>query len=212
MSKGTYLRRKQMGLCVLCGGVIETERIGKTTCLTCIKKNAEYKRESKAFAKSMGICPRCQKNKLFGTEKNCLECRAKNQDRRQKQREKNPDKESIYLQHAHENRLVRYQQRKEQHLCVTCGKPLRKSDTTHSNCDSCRLKVRSKHVISVKPRSEYKQAIWSAQGLCTMCGAERYGKHGLCKYHYDILKLNGGKNEEWKKDNEIAFKKIGETA
>ena len=212
MSKGTYLKRKEMGLCVKCGGEIETERKGKCTCYSCIQKDKEYKRESKNFARSIGVCPRCMKNKLFGDEKNCLECRVKNQEMRRKQREDNPVKEAEYEHNAKINRRKRYQQRKQHHLCVTCGKPLRQDDTAHSNCDSCRRKVRDKHILSTKPKSEYKMFIWLSQGLCPYCGKEKYGRTGACKYHYDILKLNGGKNEKWEKDNLVAFKKIGETA
>lgn len=212
MSKGTYLRRKELGLCVKCGREIEPERKGKTTCYLCVKKNTDYKRETREFVLEFRICPRCFKNKLYGDEKNCLECRTKNYINRERQRRDKPEREIIYYQHAKEKQRVRYQQRKEQNLCVTCGKPLKQDDTTHSNCDSCRRKVRDKHILSTKPKSEYKTFVWIAQGLCPYCGKAKYGKAGLCKHHYDILKLNGGKNDEWKKDNIIALKKIGESA
>lgn len=151
MSKSTYLRRKEMGLCVKCGSEIESERKGKTTCYSCMKKNTEYKRESMDFVRAFKICPRCMKNKLYGDERNCLECRTKNYINREKQRRDYPEREKLYGQHAREKRLARYQQRKQQQLCVTCGKPLREDEYHFSSCNLCRGKKRAKQILSVSP-------------------------------------------------------------
>ena len=151
MSKNTYLKRKQMGLCTKCGREIEPERKGKTTCYSCVKANTEYKRETREFVLEFRICPRCFKNKLYGDERNCLECRAKNYVNREKQRRENPEKEEIYYQHAKEKQRERYQQRKEQQMCVTCGKPLKADEIPFISCSFCRGKKREKQILSVKP-------------------------------------------------------------
>ena len=140
-----------MGLCVKCGGEIETERKGKTTCYSCVKKNTDYKRESREFVLSFRICPRCLKNKLYGDERNCLECRTKNYINREKQRRDNPEREKIYYQHARAKQHIRYQQRKEQRLCVICGKPLREDEYKYSYCSLCRGKRRERQILTVNP-------------------------------------------------------------
>lgn len=151
MSKGTYLKRKQMGLCTKCGKEIEPERKGKTTCYSCVKANTDYKRETREFVLEFRICPRCFKNKLYGDERNCLECRTKNYVNREKQRRDNPEREEIYYQHGRRNYKELYNQRKEQGLCSKCGRVLREDEKKFAWCSICRGYRRSRQILSVKP-------------------------------------------------------------
>lgn len=186
MSKTTYLRRKEQGLCTKCGGEIEQERKGKTMCGLCTAKDTAYKRDIAEFCRELRICPRCHKNKLVGDEKNCPECRAKNYISLERQKKNNPKSIAVRDANHKAHRKILYQERKTQGLCVTCGNPLMNSDLGLVNCRFCREKHKKYKLVSVKPRSEYKSSIWKRQGLCPFCGDTLYGKHGLCKKHYDM--------------------------
>lgn len=186
MSKNTYKIRKSQGLCTKCGGEIETERKGKTTCQECSQKNTKYKRETANFCRNNGICPRCHKVKLIGSEKNCPDCSARNYEYLQKKLRENPEMvERREEQHKVHKKMI-YESRKSQGLCTGCGKPLKAYDSDYLMCAKCREKHNSYKPKSMKPRSEYKQSIWKSQGLCPCCGEPLFGKYGLCKRHYEM--------------------------
>ena len=166
MSKGTYLRRKSAGLCVKCGGEIEDDRKGKVMCLNCTAKDSASKRADKAFRREIGVCPRCGKNKLMGNEKNCPECRAKNQKYHDEWYENHPGALSRNMEVWNMNRREARIIRKSEGKCYVCGNDLKDSDKPYKSCRCCREKYKARRVISTKSRSEYQSSIWKAQGLC----------------------------------------------
>ena len=186
MSKNTYLKRKEQGLCTKCGGEIEADRKGKTTCYECSQINVKYKRETAEFCRNNGICPRCHRVKLIGNEKNCPECSAKNYAYLQKQLRENPETIERREEQSRIHKKDVYTQRKQNGLCTCCGKPLGRMDYGALTCLRCREKHNSYKLKSQKPRSEYKSSIWKSQGLCPCCGQPLYKNHGLCKKHYDM--------------------------
>ena len=182
MSKTTYLRRKAEGLCTVCGGEIEADRKGRATCFKCKEKNRQDKLADKEFRRKLGLCPRCGKNKLYGDERNCLECRvvnAKYDTRDRKSREYRD------LQNATMKRLRA--QRKEQGICTTCGK--NNTDGVHSNCEYCRAKKRIYNIdyrrLNRPPKTQ--REIYDEQGLCIYCGKPRKDGYKLCNEHYQIV-------------------------
>lgn len=66
--------RVENGLCAKCGN--KRDRNG-WYCTTCLKQERERGEKNREFYKSIGICPYCGKNKLWGDEKRCIECHSK---------------------------------------------------------------------------------------------------------------------------------------
>lgn len=199
MSKTTYLRRKAEGLCVRCGGEIESDRQGKIMCFACNKKESKRVTDEYKARREMGLCPRCGKVKLIGNQKNCTECSADNYVRREAQRRLNPEKELIYRKHSNANRRLKRKERIEGNLCATCGKALTISDEGYVTCLKCRLKHNA-FVMQYKkppvPFEETKPQKWKAQGLCPYCGKQLYGKFDVCEEHYKVFSEAGRKGKE----------------
>lgn len=124
-SKKLYEKRKSEGLCIRCGN--ERTSISKTYCKECLIKKRTYEREARAFFKNIGICPICRKNKLFGDEKSCLECRAK---RIQK---KNITEE--YLESRRKKQREKHRYCVENGICTRCHK--RKAVYNRKKCEIC---------------------------------------------------------------------------
>lgn len=75
LSARHYRYRKDHGLCQRCGNVLDGTN--KSYCTKCVEKVRKNQRENRKFYISIGICPICKKNQLFGDEKSCPECKAK---------------------------------------------------------------------------------------------------------------------------------------
>lgn len=103
-------------------------------------RHTKYVRESRRFFTSIGMCPRCGKNELFGDEKRCPECRAKSNKYDYERYHKSSRR--LEQKKLSANRL--YHERKEQGICVKCG--TRKADTNHVTCTWCRKKENAKAV------------------------------------------------------------------
>lgn len=113
----------------------ESDRIGYY-CTSCLQKKKEYERETSKFCREHGICPVCKKEKLFGTERHCPTCRAKNTERKSIYRNKIIDKDKEY------KRMIYYKNksiRESNNLCTRCGKE--KHDSRYKNCAMCRYKI-----------------------------------------------------------------------
>ena len=80
-SRKSYNDRKNKGLCPRFGK--ELDRKGHY-CSECLIKEREYKRESREFYRRNGICPVCGKEILWGSEKQCITCREKSRQRKQR--------------------------------------------------------------------------------------------------------------------------------
>ena len=87
------------------------------------------------FYQSIGICPRCRKNKLYGGEKQCPGCSAAMYASVMHNREK-----EHYNQTHREWGRKTYHDRKEKGICTRCGK--KKPDRGFLTCGICRKKGR----------------------------------------------------------------------
>ena len=92
-------------------------------------------REDRIFYQSLGICPRCKRNRILGDEKNCPECRAKNAETQARHRERNRDRHNANENASH---MMRYFRLKEQGLCPKCG---RKPMPGRVHCRNCADKL-----------------------------------------------------------------------
>ena len=184
-----YEKKKNSGLCVQCGKVPPAD--GKTLCESCLLKLRNYSKDTRKFFKDLGLCPRCGKNKLFGDEKECPECTAKEYEVTMRSRNSlgKDHYNSVHSEWSKNNhrKLI------EQGICTRCGK--RKADYGYKTCGICRSKIRNYNRIKYgKPdRSErYKQ------GLCFFCDNPVKSGYKVCEKHYqmNVEKANTQKAKE----------------
>lgn len=193
-------KRKEQGLCIYCGNPIDTEG---SRCTECKKKFNNARNKDRKFLQSIGICPRCQKNKLYGDEKQCPECSAKGYSLAMKSRER-LGKEHYNKNHAEWSKKEHHR-RIEQGICTRCGKC--KADYGFKTCGICRDKERKYKCVKYgKPdRSErYKQ------GLCYFCDNPIKNGYKVCEKHYqmNVEKANSNKAKDARKkliDNKILY-------
>lgn len=185
MGTTTYLTRKAEGRCTKCGVLLTDDRKGKSSCAACSKKNTEYKRLQREQSRALGICPRCNKNKLFGDEKNCPECRAINYIFNLHYQENNRELRNEMSKTANKKRRER---RKAERKCIYCDRDISNLKDELMSCEYCRAKnrIRQKKYRPSKPKSEYLITIRKQLGVCPQCGEKTYLNYGLCKKHYEI--------------------------
>lgn len=111
------------------------------------------------FFLSIGICPICRKNKLFGDERSCPECKVK----------QIPLNQAYYQLHGNNNEAIRkrYAERKAQGICTRCGK--RKAQPLKAKCGICQAKENARNT-----NKTYYDRI--SKGLCALCGHPSDGK------------------------------------
>lgn len=89
-------------------------------------------RETRNFYISIGICPECRKNRLFGDERSCIECKAKkavyNKTYHSKHAERDKNKCSDYNKKVYRDRIGKG-------ICTRCGK--RKAEPMRKKCRLC---------------------------------------------------------------------------
>lgn len=195
-------RRKyaiENNLCIQCMQPIEADMIGKTTCKECSKKRYEEQKKTREFCKKIGVCPRCQKNSLVGNEKQCIECKAINNEMKQQKRD--ADRES-YNAYNREYGKRTYKQFLENGLCPKCrGK--RKLADGLSACLICSAKRREyqrQHRLKQPSVRQYRVD----NGLCVWCDNPVEKGYKVCEYHHqlNIKKLDNDNV----KQNRIAYK------
>lgn len=196
MSKTTYNRRKEQGLCVICG---KTEpRQGGVTCEKCLEKQRNYQRETRQFYREIGICPRCGTNKLFGDEKTCPECLAREAVIRKKSRGKLKKTDAEY---ARENQ----ERLKKLGLCRTgCG---RKRAEGHTYCETCLVKHRERNQKK-RQENSLNRSERPSYGLCYTCGKALDREGGICVKCAEIMTKNLPKtrdNKYWRNSNDVVF-------
>lgn len=169
-------RRKESGLCIDCGNVLDRDGV------RCVKCNTKHNEKNKADRKwyiENGICPVCRDNFLFGDEKVCLECGASKYAEKMKSIER--------LGREHYNEVHREWSKRTHHemiergICTRCRK--RKADYGYKTCGICRGKIRNyKRIKYGKPdRSERYE-----QGLCYFCDNPIKGRYRVCEKHYQM--------------------------
>lgn len=200
-------KRREQNLCQNCGKPLDRDGF---YCIQCRKGITDYNTETRHFFQSIGICPRCKKNKLYGDEKNCPECAANQYINTMRSRAR-LGKEHYNKTHA-EWAKQEYQRRSENGICTRCGK--RNAMKPYKTCGICTAKERErKRTKYGKPdRSErYKQ------GLCYFCDNPVKDGYKVCEKHYQMniekLKCDNVREniEKLKKTNSIHyFRKDGD--
>lgn len=188
-------------ICLQCGGRVEDEKV---LCKTCNDKNNQRAREDREFYRKNRICPVCTINELFGTEKSCPECRAKDAEEKAKYREKHKEKWLEYQRHWQKQNYAR---NKELGICTRCGK--RKADEGFFTCSICRAKTNTyKQQKQEIPRHER-----NSYGLCYVCAKplDREGKTCTVCAERNRQNLKCVKNSTWKHTNNLLFRKAGTT-
>ena len=199
MSKMTYNKRKELGLCVNCGK--EKPKDNFVCCEKCKEKQKIYQRETREYYRSLGICSRCGKNKLFGNEKECLECSAKMYEVNMRSREKrNFDTSEWYKKDI---AIL-----KEKGLCRSCRKKQVKEG--HTYCEVCLIKKRerAREYRAKNTNSGISRSERPSYGLCYFCGdkIDREGKVCVsCANRVTNNFSRNGNNEYWRIENKIIF-------
>ena len=193
-------KRISLGLCPRCG---EKQDRNGWYCSKCLKKRNSYMRETRRFYSKMSICPICFKNKLFGDEKSCIECREKKRKTR-KTTLAEEDREKI----RERNRNI-YRSRKEKGICTRCGKA--KAAYGRTKCVPCLRKDAQNHrKTDIKPKEHYIKRMTAAH-LCLDCKKPVDRENSkLCQScwqkHHDIGVKNARENKYWKENNKLIFK------
>lgn len=204
MSKTTYMYRKENNLCVTCGQ-LKPKGYTKVMCEECTKKMSEDRAVTRQWCKDNKICPRCKRNRLFGDEKNCLDCREKMYYVNIASRNNNPN----YQEEEKTRRIRRENKRIEQGLCTKCGKrPL----VSKVYCEQCLIKhrnrARDKRAQVAMPRYMRQQ-----YGLCYRCGDTLDNETKVCNKCRDELIHNfnskRGVSDYWLSENKLLFTKKG---
>ena len=184
--------RKANGLCIDCGNALDRDGV------RCVKCNTKHNKEGKADRKwyrENGICPRCRKNIILGTENVCPECSAYEYEITMNSRER--------LGKEHYNEVHKEWSKRTHHemiergICTRCRK--RKADYGYKTCGICREKIRNyKRIKYGKPdRSErYKH------GLCYFCDNPIKDGYKVCEKHYqmNVEKSNSNKAKDARKE------------
>lgn len=145
------------------------------------------KHEDREFYKDLGICPVCRKNRLFGDEKSCLECKANETNYKALKREDNRIEYNLYMK-SYNKRI--YEERKKIGVCTTCGK--RKSEKGFATCDTCRMKrLNKRRIKNYNPLTRYER------GLCRFCDNPVEHGYKVCEYHHK-MNIEKGNNEKSK--------------
>ena len=168
--------RKTNGLCIDCGNVLDRDGV---RCVKCNEKNNKESKEDRKWYRENGICPRCRKNIILGTENVCPECSAYAYEITMKSRER--------LGKEHYNKVHKEWSKRTHHemiqkgICTRCRK--RKADYGYKTCGICREKGRKyKRVKYGKPdRSERCE-----QGLCYFCDNPIKDGYKVCEKHYKM--------------------------
>lgn len=169
-------------------------------CTECAEKQRIYQKETREFLKNIGLCSRCGKNKLFGDEKECLECSTMMYERNQKSRERR----NITAMDYYRKDIVRL---KSEELCRSCRK--RKVAEDHTYCSICLVKKRERGRIY---RQKKKAGICRSErpnyGLCYTCGEPLDREGRICARCAEIMKNNlpdQRNNLAWRNDNKLIF-------
>lgn len=199
----TYKERDEQGLCVKCCG----ERDNHTKqCSKCRAITNNYLRDAYSKRQILGICPRCGKNRLFGNEKTCIECKAKNLSNMERARATyNEDKRQVVLNRQSSYNKSKRAYRIEHNLCVRCAKPLKYTKgIKYKNCPTCLAKEREwKKNDRIKKGLPVKEDMLEKdRSVCYFCNNPALQDMRVCEKHHSIIvesrrKLNS-KNHIWR--------------
>lgn len=201
-----YAKRRENSLCTRCGQPLDGKWV---VCTKCHEERINYCGDNRKFYEEHKICKKCGKNRVYGTDKWCFECRAQYAEYNYKFMNALPkEKRNEYRRKNAKQIKKRYYELKKQGLCVFCGK--RKPETGKVGCEMCNEKRR----VLNRLRREKKQNTFEYRldnGLCYFCGEPLEDKtKTICsKCHekrVEIGKKGAKSNKYWKNDNKIIFK------
>lgn len=179
--KRMYFRRKENGLCTECGKPRDNIYV---MCDACRNKMRVNQNETRKWYQQNGICPRCKKEKLYGDEKQCLECNAKSYEKVVKSRDRD-----------HYNETHREWSKRTHHeaiskgICTRCRK--RKADHGYKTCGICRAKdAEKKRLRNVDKITREEKA---ELGLCYWCMEPVKPGYKTCQRCYDRCVENSRK-------------------
>lgn len=151
-------------------------------------------REQRIFWQEMNVCPYCKNQYLMGSEKSCPECRAKKTESTLLYRESHRE----HYNKIHNNwAKSAYLMRKEQGICVRCGKRKADRGTRCGICVNKDLQTRRTREPLKSPREErYKN------GICFFCDRPVKEGYKVCEIHYQHNVDNSRKQKErrWKSE------------
>lgn len=211
MSMTLYYKRKEKGLCVYCGKEKEEDRQHLVSCYRCVKNKSDEVKKNRITYRKLGLCSRCGKYEVLGDEKNCLECKAKHNNRMDEQRKVNGDKVREYNRNSYK-RIADY--RRENNLCTKCGGD---RDDRYVMCSKCRAK-NTETCRRTREKKGSKQKQWIEDGLCIRCGETVKKGFKLCEKHYQMnVEISRNRTQEqkekssdyWKRTNQLFFQKAG---
>lgn len=198
-SNKSRLAAKEKGLCCLCWEPID--RVG-IYCKKCLIKERERHKRDRIWYLENRICPNCRKEKIFGDERSCPECAAKNYTRLQKYgKEIWKERERNYSARRKEIREEYY----SKGICFQCRK--RKIEEGKKKCRICLDKDAEVHRKRFVNRREEQVA----KGMCYQCIKEKATNGKLCKSCYDKAVANlekVRKNSEYYIKHKLIMEKV----
>ncbi len=128
-----------------------------------------YATDTYYFFKHRGICTRCQKEMALDGYTMCADCLANEAVR--------ASKHAPPSEQAKQRRKGKYQYRKQNGLCVDCGKPRHKDSASYCY----------EHMLYHKRKSrEYNASKDKIYAGCPRCGKPSKPGYKLCEYHYNL--------------------------
>lgn len=185
-----YQYCKENGICVRCRK--EKAEPNRVMCKKCAEKERKRVAENREALRLMKICPRCGSNKLFGDEKMCIECREKMYE--------------YNLSHRGSSNKNYNKIRKENGLCIKCGKrPPVQGKTKCSMC-AANERIRSRE-YRMRKGIDIDRSERPSNGKCYFCGSKiAVGKIcDSCKKKITNNLPPSTGNDLWKRDNKIVF-------
>lgn len=198
-------RRKETGLCASCGAPLDRQGV---LCKECNDNRNEGQRKDRAYYQKNHVCPRCCKNSLFGDEKNCPECAAKQYEDTMKKRGTEEGRLKYNKDHASWAKKE-YDKRLKDGMCGRCGK--RKADDGYKSCSICRIRERNKkrereQRKNNRPSSEERVEL----GICFFCDEKVKDGYKVCEKHYQscLEKLDNDKTREAREKLKRSYKRF----
>lgn len=158
-----YYYRKENGLCIQCGNLIDREGARCTKCNNIQNEDARLIRQ---YRVKYNICTVCGKESTISKMHICPECLAMKANQKDRWKANNRQQ---YLKTQKKSNDRRYSSLKEQGICVKCGK--RKAKEGNVSCGWCLIKERdydNRRNLD-KTHKPYK-CEWLSLNLCAICG------------------------------------------
>lgn len=169
-----------------------------------VKTNNRYQ-----WLKERGICVTCGRKVAFENYVRCPECLEKVENASRKTW--NDEAKRIqYNAHGNKRKRELREERKEKHLCVTCGRKLLKQQK-EITCKSCRAKRNKRR--REKRGKTYGEAFRERleKGVCMYCGRHTAEGSKFCQEHLTLRRKVAEKcfkesTEKWRKEIDALWK------